>query len=130
VRKPKSDLQYYAWLQVEQILDIFECAPGGAEEQLDFDQFYGRVVAFLGGEGAAEEVAGPALLLSPATQPPPVEQGEFNENLRRSFEKSTSSPAKSPNKKLVRNTRRKSQVSGHRCKAKFKQDLQGDNFSY
>jgi len=39
--------------------------------------------------------------------PPPAVQGVFNENLRRSFDKSTSSPIRSPGKKVLKSTGRR-----------------------
>lgn len=94
--------------QVEQILDIFDTgSEEGAEDRLDFSQFYNRVVSYLG------ETPTGGMLLSPSANivsPPPGVQGTFNENLRRSFDKSTSSPVRSPGKKAPRRRKNSSQA--------------------
>lgn len=81
--------------QVEQILDIFDGGAGEEEDRIDFDAFHSRVVAFLmeGEERVGEmEVQGRRRASTSS-------QGVFNENLRRSFDKSTSSPARSPGRR-------------------------------
>ena len=95
--------------QVEQILDIFDGGAGEEEDRIDFDAFHSRVVAFLmeGEERVGEmEVQGRRRASTSS-------QGVFNENLRRSFDKSTSSPARSPGRR-ARPRRKGSQVGG-RC---------------
>lgn len=87
--------------QVEQILDIFDGGAEGAEDRIDFEAFHSRVVAFLM-EG--EERVGEMEVQS-RRRASTSSQGVFNENLRRSFEKSTSSPVRSPGRRA--RTRRK-----------------------
>ena len=102
--------------QVDQILDILD--PGEeTHDKIDFDQFYQKFVEFMNSGDKVDGVNmrviehnnyntnNTNLNLSPSK----MDQGVFNENLRRSFEKNTISTTSSPYKKNMR--RKTSQVS-------------------
>ena len=104
--------------QVDQILNILD--PGEeTQDRIDFDQFYKKFVEYMNsGDKKTENVKVTAHnihntnLVNLNLSPSRLDMGEFNENLRRSFEKNTIS---SPNCKKVekRNLKKKSsQVRG------------------
>jgi len=98
--------------QVDQILDILD--PGEeTQDKINFEQFYQKFVQFMNNGDKVEE----ELKMSEQNKynlnmaPSKVDQGVFNENLRRSFEKNSistaSSPYRSPDRKMLKNSRRK-----------------------
>eukprot|EP00092_Neocalanus_flemingeri_P025669 GFUD01027830.1.p1 GENE.GFUD01027830.1~~GFUD01027830.1.p1 ORF type:complete len:556 (+),score=215.44 GFUD01027830.1:174-1841(+) len=106
--------------QVDQILDILD--PGEeTQDTIDFDQFHQKFVEFMNSGDkvdasnmrVVENNKHNSNMTNLNMSPGKTDQGVFNENLRRSFEKNsistTSSPYKSPNNKqvAVRNMRRK-----------------------
>ena len=99
--------------QVDQILNILD--PGEeTQDRIDFDQFYKKFVEYMNsGDKKTENVKVTAHihntnLVNLNLSPSRLDMGEFNENLRRSFEKNTIS---SPNCKKVEK-RKSSQVRG------------------
>jgi len=105
--------------QVDQILDILD--PGEeTHDKIDFDQFYQKFVEFMNSGDKVDGVNmrviehnnyntnNTNLNLSPSK----MDQGVFNENLRRSFEKNTISTTSSPYKKNMRRKTSQARLSG------------------
>jgi len=102
--------------QIEQILEIL--VPGEeTQDMIDFDQFYQKFVEYM---NSGEKVNDNNVRVTEHNNhytnmanlnlsPSKIDQGVFNENLRRSFEKNTISTVNtsSPNKVVQRNMRRK-----------------------